>query len=487
MEMGKNRHGRGHALIALVLTALILMGSSACNPPAVESSKKTMYEVKRDFIDLRWGMFICYNIMSYGARWSQPDFPVDSFRAPLLDCNQWAEAAKSAGMTFGLLTTKHHEGFCLWDSEYTDYDVAGAGYDRDIVAEYIEAFREKGMKIGLYFSIRDTHHNIEKGMMDEKGVAFVKGQIRELLDGRYGKVDYFVTDGWFWNMGYNDVDWFEIRELIRELQPECLLTDHTHLAAPYRMEIPYFEGPFGAYPPEGNTMASALGHCSVLGNGWFWDHRTPAGMKKNDGVDVVLQKLKECEARYCNFMLNCMPNRDGLLDTIYLDMLRELGQRWSPDPDRPPLPDPGKEVVVPVRLENVEVSSGADSLLLDGTKIPGGAHYTWYSDSILPQRILMDLGEILEVDVLSIVHDQRVKPAPEAPLEEGNVLKAVLYAGSDPADMKEVARVQWDGPAPYRNIPFELREARYLKLEILERIGPNVRIVALDPGRSFLP
>ena len=68
-------------------------------------------------------------------------------------------------------------------------------------------------------------------------------------------------DGWFWRMGHKEVPYNEIRSLIRKLQPDCLITDHTHMQAPYHMDIPYFEGPFGAYPSTDNTMASALGHC----------------------------------------------------------------------------------------------------------------------------------------------------------------------------------------------------------------------------------
>ena len=100
-------------------------------------------------------------------------------------------------MKFGLLSHKHHEGFCLWDSKFTNYDVASTPYKKDIVQQYVDAFRKKGFKIGLYYSIGDNTHDIMKGVpVDEPKMDFIRGQIRELLT-NYGKVDYFVNDSWF--------------------------------------------------------------------------------------------------------------------------------------------------------------------------------------------------------------------------------------------------------------------------------------------------
>lgn len=482
MDMGKNMYGRGHALMAATIIVIILLATAGCSNVS-DAPEKSYRQLQQEFVDLRWGMFICYNIMSYGARWGEANYPVDSFNPQKLDCNQWAAAAKSAGMKFGLLTTKHHEGFCLWDSEYTDYDVAGSPFGRDVVRAYVDAFRKQGMKIGLYYSIWDSTHEIEPGNIGEKQLAFVKGQIRELLS-NYGKVDYFVVDGWFWKMGHDEVPFHEIRELIRELQPECLLTDHTHMHAPYHLDIPYYEGPFGAFPAEGNVMPSALGHCSVNGNGWFWGPVTPHGMKKGDGVDVVLEKLSKCEMRYCNFLLNCMPNRDGLMDTIFIDMLSEIGRRWKPDLNRALLPDPGKQLVYSVPIQQATASSGDASMLTDGKKIPGGDHTTWISDSTFPQNIVLDLGDIREVDVVTLVPDHRVKPAPEVALTDGNVTRVKLYAGLEREQLDLVAEGKWESDNLYRTLGFDKMGARYLRLEILDAVGGHSRIAGFEVGRS---
>ncbi len=468
-------------LISL-FTVFVLLFS--CNTRLDYSDR--IAKAKDDFIDKRFGMFICYNIMSYGASWGEANYPITDFDPDKLDCDQWADAAISANMKFGLLTTKHHEGFCLWDSKYTDYDVAATPYKKDIVKQYTKAFRNKGLGVGLYYSIWDSTHDIDKGEITSEKLDFIKGQITELLT-NYGKIDYFVIDGWFWRIGHNtEVPYTEIRDLIRKLQPDCLITDHTHLQAPYHVDIPYFEGPFGAFPPKDNTMASALGHCSIKGNGWFWNEETPNGMKANDGIDVILEKLKACEARYCNFMLNCMPNRDGLLDPIYINLLSEIGQKWQPDINRLPLPHQGKQIVKSIPIQSAEATSGNADYLIDGTKIAGKNYYTWVSDTIFPQNITLDLGELKAFDVITIVPNHRCKPAPETALEEGNITACSLYYSDDNITFTKIADFTWKASSKYRNLSFPETKSRYIKIEINHAVGDNAIITELEIGSSMI-
>ncbi|MFC2113468.1 alpha-L-fucosidase, partial [Bacteroidota bacterium] len=434
--------------------------------------------------DLRFGMFICYNIMSYGANWGEAGYDISGFNPVNLDCGQWAEAAVSAGMRFGLLTTKHHEGFCLWDSEFTDYDVASTPYKKDIVRQYVDAFREKGLRIGLYYSIWDSTHEIDRGNIGDKELEFIKGQITELLS-NYGKIDYFVIDGWFWRMGHHEVPYTEIRDLIRELQPECLITDHTHLQATYHVDIPYYEGPFGAFPPEGNTMPSSLGHCSVRGNGWFWSQRTPDGLYSTDSVESIVAKLESLEQRYCNFMLNCMPNRDGLLDTIFIDMLNEIGDRWEADESRPPLPAQGRQLVYSTPILKAEASSGIAEYLIDASQY-GTDYKHWVSDTIVPQTIVLDLGEVYSgLDILQIIPNHRCKPTPESALTEGNVLSCAVYLSEDNSSFRKVADGKWSADSKFRSINFKPGNARYIKIEIFEAHGSNAIIAEIDIGGSL--
>lgn len=472
-------------LFICIAIAVLLISFIQCSSPSKEEGK-SMQSIKENFIEQRFGMFICYNIMSYGAKWGEANYPIDSFNPQALDCNQWADAAVLAGMKFGLLTTKHHEGFCLWDSKYTNYDVASTPYKKDIVKQYTDAFRKKDLSVGLYYSIWDSTNDVDKESITPKKMDFIKGQITELLS-NYGKIDYFVIDGWFWRIGHTVVPYHEIRALIRQLQPDCLITDHTHMQAPYHVEIPYFEGPFGAFPSEDNTMASALGHCSVKGNGWFWDEKTPTGMKANDGLDTIVSKLTACESRYCNFMLNCMPNRDGLLDPIYLDLLKEIGNNWKPNATRPVLPAQNPQMIESIPIQSAKTTSGIAEYLYDGTKIPGKNYYTWESDSVFPQSILIDLGKVYtDVNLINIVPNHRCKPAPETALAKGNITKCELFGSTDNINFTKLATKNWPDNSTYRSLDFEKSQVRYLKLNILDAVGKNAIITELEIGKSKL-
>ncbi|WNJ19045.1 alpha-L-fucosidase [Pontibacter sp. G13] len=466
----------------LILTMSVWL--IACETIPVDSSEaSSLQSLKSAFIDQRFGMFICYNIMSYGANWGEANYPIDGFNPRELDAQQWANAAISANMKFGLLTAKHHEGFCLWDSKYTEYDVAGTPYRKDIVRQFVDAFRSHGLGVGLYFSIWDSTHEIDRGQITPEKLTIVKGQISELLT-QYGQIDYFVIDGWFWRMGHReDVQYQEIRDLIKSLQPHCLITEHTHIQAPYHADIPYFEGPFGAFPQEGNTMASALGHCSIQGNGWFWGERTPTGMKRNDGVDSILTKLRACEERYCNFMLNCMPNRQGLLDTIYLDLLADIGQKWSPNENRLPLPDQGPAIGKSVPILDARASSGHADFLIESAKIGGKNYYDWEAEPGFPQNIVLDLGvEHQAVDLLTIVHKHRCKPFPEQALPDGNILRVIVSVSSDGLHFEEIAQERWTAPSSFRAVSFEATRQRFLKIEILDAVCGQAIINDLEVG-----
>ncbi len=471
--------------IAISLFILALVGGGCGTQPQQEAAPiRSHQQLLSDFVDLRHGMFICFNIMTYGAKWSEANYPIDTFNPAKLDCEQWAEAAVSANMTFGLLTTKHHEGFALWDSKQSDYDVASSPYKKDIVRQYVDAFRKHDLKVGLYYSILDSTNGVNSGTVDQERLDFVKGEITELLT-NYGKIDYFVVDGWYWRMGHREVPFVEIRELIHELQPECLLTDHTHLQAQYHVDVPYFEGPFGAFPPEDNTMASALGHCPAKGNGWFWSEATLDGMR--DSAEDIVAILDKCEARYCNFMLNCMPNRDGLLDPAYISLLKEIGELWSPDTNRAPLPEQPKPMRYEVQIAEASATSGEPFEIIAGRQM-GTDHTVWISDQKREQTITFDLGEAYaNINMLNVVQAHICKPAPERSIADGNITHAKLYASVDGREFTQVYEGRWEADAKMRNMVFDSTPARYLRLDILEYNGDKAMLIEAQVGNHTDP
>ncbi len=468
----------------LLLASLFILSGCISNNNQDIQAKKSHQELLSDFVEMRHGMFICFNIMSYGAEWSEANYPIDSFNPTKLDCDQWAEAAQSANMSYGILTTKHHEGFALWDSKLNEYDVAASPYKKDIVRQFVDAFRRHKLKIGLYYSILDTTNGIDSGEINDEKINFIKSEITELLS-NYGKIDYFVIDGWYWRMGHREVPYVEIRDLIRQLQPDCLITDHTHLQAPYHVDIPYFEGPFGAFPPENNSMASALGHCPAKGNGWFWSDATPTNMV--DDAESIVEILRKCEARYCNFMLNCMPNRDGLLDDNYIAILKEIGSLWSPDMSRPPLPEQATNIRYEVEIQSAIATSGEASNLIAARQL--GTDYTeWISDNKPQQSITLDLGaEYTNINILNFVQAHNCKPAPERALADGNILTAKLYSSSDNKEYNLVSQGHWDADAAMRSMKFSGTSARYLRLDIEAYSGDKAIIIEMQVGNCDEP
>jgi alpha-L-fucosidase len=346
----------------------------------------------------------------------------------------------------------------------------------------VDAFRKNDLKIGLYYSIWDSTNGIDRNSLTNEKMNFIKGQISELLT-NYGKIDYFVIDGWFWRMGHREVPYNEIRQLIRDLQPDCLITDHTHLQAPYHVDIPYFEGPFGAFPAEYNTMASALGHCSVKGNGWFWSEETPNGLRKDESAEALVEKLKILKNRYCTFMLNCMPNRDGLMDKIYIDLLSKIGKLWKPNVQRATLPMQPKPLLYEIICDTAVATSGNAFFAIDAKKIYGANYTDWITEKPLPQTITIDLGAVYSgIELLQIVPLHNLKPAPERKLTDGNITHCKIYCSADGMNFELTSEENWLADGNMKTVEFNAISARFIRVEILKCNGENAGVTEMAVG-----
>lgn len=303
-------------------------------------SKKTLNELQQDFLDLRFGMFIHYNIPTYSEQdWPDPQTSVSVFNPKYLDCNQWAEAAKSANMKYGCLTTKHHSGFCIWNTKTTDYNIMNSPLKRDIVKEYVDAFRKNGLRPFLYYSILDTHHNIRPGWIMKEHVDFIKAQLTELLT-NYGDIDVLIIDGWDarWSrISYEDIPFKEIYHHIKSLQPNCLVCEHNAGKYPstelFYTDIKQYEQNAGQLiPRETNCLPAQSG--LPINKNWFWKENFPMSPVKSAEF-VVYDNLIPLNDAHCNFILNVAPNRDGLIDENVVQELRKIGKLWKyPGPSK---------------------------------------------------------------------------------------------------------------------------------------------------------
>ncbi|MBQ5681351.1 MAG: alpha-L-fucosidase, partial [Bacteroidaceae bacterium] len=220
---------------------IFLLCSSLLMACSMFAQQKSLRELQQGFVDYRFGMFIHYNMPTYSTDdWPDPDMPASAFAPTRLDCSQWAKAAKSANMAYGCLTTKHHSGFCIWDTKTTDYNSMQSPAKVDVVRQYVDAFRQEGLGVMLYFSILDTHHRIRPGHIKPSHTKYIKAQLKELLT-NYGEISALIIDGWDapWSrISYEEIPFQEIYEYIKSLQPNCLVMDLN--AAKYPREALFY-------------------------------------------------------------------------------------------------------------------------------------------------------------------------------------------------------------------------------------------------------
>ena len=329
-----------------------------------------LHALQQQFIDLRFGMFIHFNIPTFAnADWPDPDAPVSLFNPLHLDCNQWAKAARSAHMTYGCLTTKHHSGFCIWDTKTTDYNVMNSPLHRDVVREYTDAFRAQGLKVCLYYSILDTHHRLRPGFITRRHVEMIKAQLTELLT-HYGEITALIIDGWDapWSrISYDDVPFEEIYALVKTLQPNCLLMDLNSAKYPpeglFYTDIKSYEQGAGQHISTSTNRLPALS-CLPLNAAWFWKTDFPTSPVKDPKM-LVEEDIIPYNKIYDNFILNVAPNRDGLIDDNALAALARIGELWKND--APPVVLPATEA--PIISSNLAKRQQADASWSDDMNI----------------------------------------------------------------------------------------------------------------------
>ena len=171
-------------------------------------------------IDRKYGMFIHFGINTFNdTEWSDGKLSVSSYNPPEIDADGWVRNAYESGMNYVILITKHHDGFCLFDTKYTDYGVNHSQNKMDVVLEVSKACKKYGVKLGLYYSLWDRHEKCYED--DEKYVEYMCGQLTELLGGKYGEVcEVWFDGGWDktpdrWNIP-------KLYDLVHRLQPNSV-------------------------------------------------------------------------------------------------------------------------------------------------------------------------------------------------------------------------------------------------------------------------
>lgn len=292
-----------------------------------------LLELQQRFVDLRFGMFLHFNMATFQDReWGDPKSDPSLFHPTALDTDQWAEGAKSAKMTWGCLTTRHHDGFCIWPTKTHAASVRQTSHQIDVVRAYVDSFRAAGLRVGLYYSILSLRDDIRHFNITPEKTQLVRDQLTELLT-NYGEIDILITDGWNapWSrINYEEMPFYEIYRHIKALQPNCLVTDLNASQFPsgglYYSDIKAFEQNAGQRVPQQSDLPALS--CVTITDQWFWKQQDTNGTLKPVKT-IVDEWLVPLNRRHCNLILNAPPTREGRLAPNVLAQLAEIGKAWN--------------------------------------------------------------------------------------------------------------------------------------------------------------
>ena len=279
--------------------------------------------------EAKFGMFIHWGLYSTLGRheWVMENegIPVAEYEklAPKFKpvpnaARAWAQLARRAGMKYMVMTTKHHEGFCNFDTKLTDYCAPKQGPGRDLVREYVEAARAEGLRFGFYYSLMDWHHpDGARCKTDEAArkrfVAYIHGQVRELMT-NYGKVDVLWYDV-AWPLDAKGWESVEMNQMVRKLQPDIIINN--------RSKIPEdFDTPEQRIEASQNRPWES---CMTLNDSWGYQ-----GADNNwKSPTTVIRNLITCARDGGNYLLNIGPRGDGSIPEDSTRVLSAVGDWLS--------------------------------------------------------------------------------------------------------------------------------------------------------------
>jgi len=337
------------AAIALVMQTLPAQ-NKIWNETTEEKSERLAW-----WTEARFGMFIHWGLYAQAARheWVKKNERItddnylkyfELFNPDLFDPAEWAKKAKAAGMKYAVITTKHHEGFCMFDSKFTDYKITNTPYGKDIIKAWVDAFRAEGLGIGFYYSLIDWHHphyTIDRVHPQSAGTPeeydrlnrgrdmkiyreYLKNQVRELMT-NYGKVDILWLDYSFpgqFGKDHNDWGSVELIKMVRGLQPGIILNDRADLkdhwggwdfTTPEQFKVSKW--------PEENGIRIPWETCQTFSGSWGY-YRDELTWKDNKQLLVL---LIESVSKGGNLLLNVGPTARGTFDHRADEALAGMG------------------------------------------------------------------------------------------------------------------------------------------------------------------
>lgn len=315
------------------------------------------------FRESRFGMFIHWGLYAIPARgeWvrSKETIAFDEYSAYALEFNprkggprEWARAARQAGMRYAVMTAKHHDGYCLFESQLTGFTSAAGPSRRDFVGEFVESCRAEGLRVGLYYSLMDWHHpeyphygDAHHPMRDDESwrdrqhrvdqyVEYLHGQVRELCS-NYGRIDILWFDFSYEEMAGERWRATRLMEMVRALQPEVIVDNRLEASGDSRMSS-LLSGRISAHAGDFVSPEQIIPPHRVIDRNGDWvpweacitmnDHWGYCASDRNwKPASLIVRKLVECTSKGGNLLLNVGPDVEGRLPDESLQVLSEIG------------------------------------------------------------------------------------------------------------------------------------------------------------------
>jgi len=343
----------------LLATSVTILAAAGPAPPQLPAETPAQKEARLQWwTDSRFGMFIHWGLYALPARheWvkkyerltdAEYQKYFDQFNPDLYDPKDWARQARQAGMKYAVITSKHHEGFSLFDSKFTDYKATNTPAKRDLIKAWVEAFRAEGLKVGFYYSLLDWHHPsytvdrnhpqsattdaeydaLNKGRDMAVYRQYLKDQVRELLT-NYGKIDIIWLDfsfaGGTHGKGRNDWDSVGLLKMVRELQPGIIVNDRLDL-----LDVPGgwdFRSPEQFKPREWVTMNGERvpwETCQTFSGSWGYFRDETSWKSPAQLIELLIDTV----SKGGNLLMNVGPTARGTFDSRAKDRLAAFG-RW---------------------------------------------------------------------------------------------------------------------------------------------------------------
>ena len=305
---------------------------TAAQQPAAPATPPTPQDLNREermkwWHEAQFGMFIHWGLYSQVAR-HEWDFEFEAppivqyeplaktFKPRTNAARQWAQVARDTGMKYMVMTTKHHEGFCNFDTKLTNYNAMQQGPGRDLVREYVDAARAEGMRVGFYYSLMDWHHPDGANCLTDPAardrfVTYTHGLIRELMT-NYGKVDVLWYDV-NWPLDVDGWQSAKMNEMVYSLQPDIIVNNRNGLAADFSTPEQIIRA---------ETGGRAWESCMTLNDSWGYQ-RADDNWKS---PKTVVRNLITCARDTGNYLLNIGPRADGVVPEDSVAVLQQVGQ-----------------------------------------------------------------------------------------------------------------------------------------------------------------